>query len=64
MVMKTKWSVSFKGSDLFVYPIKHSIDYEKILLNYPKIIQEVPLKIIASYLNVTVERLSRIRAKI
>jgi CRP-like cAMP-binding protein len=38
--------------------------YEKILLNYPKIIQEVPLKIIASYLNVTVERLSRIRAKI
>jgi CRP-like cAMP-binding protein len=38
--------------------------YKKILVNYPKILQEVPLKIIASYLNVTVERLSRIRAKI
>jgi CRP-like cAMP-binding protein len=38
--------------------------YEKILENYPKLLQEVPLKIIASYLNITVERLSRIRARI
>ena len=38
--------------------------YEKILNNHPKLLLEVPLKIIASYLNVSVERLSRIRAKI
>jgi CRP-like cAMP-binding protein len=36
--------------------------YEKILKNNPKIIQQVPLNIIASYLNISVERLSRIRA--
>ncbi len=38
--------------------------YEKILNYYPRLLQEVPLKIIATYLNVSVERLSRIRAKI
>jgi CRP-like cAMP-binding protein len=38
--------------------------YEKILLHYAKLLEEVPLKVIASYLNVSVERLSRIRAKI
>ncbi len=36
--------------------------YEKILNNYPRLLQEVPLKIIASYLNISAERLSRIRA--
>jgi CRP-like cAMP-binding protein len=38
--------------------------YEKILTHHTKLLQEVPLKIIASYLNVSVERLSRIRAQI
>lgn len=36
--------------------------YEKILHHYPQLLQQVPLKIIASYLNVSVERLSRIRS--
>lgn len=38
--------------------------YEKILTHYPELLQQVPLKVIASYLNVSAERLSRIRAKI
>jgi len=38
--------------------------YDKILKHYPKLLQEVPLKIIATYLNISVEGLSRIRAKI
>lgn len=38
--------------------------YEKILTHYPQLLQQVPLKIIATYLNVSAERLSRIRAKI
>ena len=38
--------------------------YEKIVNHHPQLLQEVPLKIIASFLNVSVERLSRIRAKI
>ena len=37
--------------------------YAKILNCYPQLFQQVPLKIIASYLNVSAERLSRIRAK-
>ena len=36
--------------------------YEKILKTNSRLIQQVPLNIIASYLNVSVERLSRIRA--
>ena len=38
--------------------------YKKMLVSYPHLIQEVPLKVIASYLNITAERLSRIRAGI
>jgi CRP-like cAMP-binding protein len=38
--------------------------YQNILIHFPELVQQVPLKIIASYLNVSVERLSRIRAKI
>ena len=38
--------------------------YKKILTHYPKLLQQVPLNIIASYLNVSVERLSRIRATV
>jgi len=37
--------------------------YKKILNHYPKLLQEVPLKVIASFLQISVERLSRIRAK-
>lgn len=36
--------------------------YEKILTHHPELLQQVPLKVIASYLNVSVERLSRIRS--
>lgn len=36
--------------------------YSKILKTNPQLIQQVPLNIIASYLNISVERLSRIRA--
>lgn len=44
------------------YTLNAAERYKKILHHYPALIQSVPLKIIASYLNVTVERLSRIRA--
>jgi ribosomal protein L10 len=38
--------------------------YSEILNKSPKIVQTVPLTIIASYLGITLETLSRIRAKI
>ncbi len=38
--------------------------YSKILKTNPRLIQQAPLNIIASYLNVSVERLSRIRASL
>ncbi len=37
--------------------------YEKLLTDQPEIIREVPLQHIASYLGITPETLSRIRAK-
>jgi CRP/FNR family transcriptional regulator, anaerobic regulatory protein len=36
--------------------------YQDLLLQYPKITQRVPLKYLASYLGITAETLSRIRA--
>jgi len=39
-------------------------NYLYIINNTPKLIQQVPLKIIATYLNISSEHLSRIRAKI
>ena len=46
--------------------IKHSAElrYENLMKNRPGLIQNVPLRIIASYLGVKPETLSRIRAKI
>lgn len=38
--------------------------YKKLLYNYPTQIQEIPLSLIASFLGITKERLSRIRKKI
>lgn len=38
--------------------------YRYLIENEPQIIQRTPLKFIASYLNITPETLSRIRAKI
>jgi CRP-like cAMP-binding protein len=37
--------------------------YKKLLINQPHIIQQVPLTFIASYLSISLETLSRIRAK-
>ncbi|MEG1615468.1 MAG: Crp/Fnr family transcriptional regulator [Bacteroidales bacterium] len=38
--------------------------YENLLKQYPRILQEVPLQYIASYLRITPQSLSRIRAEI
>lgn len=46
------------------YTLNAAERYKRILDHYPALLQSVPLKIIASYLNVTVERLSRIRATV
>lgn len=37
--------------------------YKHLLDNYPGLIQSIPLKYIASYLGITIETLSRVRAK-
>lgn len=39
-------------------------NYVRILANHPDIIQRVPQKIIASYLNISTEHLSRVRTKL
>ncbi len=46
------------------YTLNAAERYKRILDQSPALLQSVPLKIIASYLNVTVERLSRIRATV
>jgi CRP-like cAMP-binding protein len=38
--------------------------YEKLIATYPRLIQRVPQYMVASYLGVTPESLSRIRAKL
>jgi CRP/FNR family transcriptional regulator, anaerobic regulatory protein len=53
--------VSVRLEDLIVLTATER--YHKLLASHPELIQEIPLKYIASYLNITPETLSRVRKK-
>ena len=67
--IETSWLSSYKRTAIERYAIlldkRTAIERYAILLDkQPEIIQSVPLKYIASYLGVTAQSLSRIRAKL
>jgi hypothetical protein len=63
--MLTEYYAIWVENRLFEFHTKSATErYKDILHKSPHIIQNIPLTIIASYLGISLETLSRIRAKI
>ena len=60
--MIENFAVLYEGWHIGMWQKNAMERYESLLREYPEVIQSVPMKYVASYLGVTVQSLSRIRA--